>query len=172
MKTSQALFGEACFSCDMNFPIKYYLPTYLFQITMIIVYEIMNICKSYTWSAEPEELFEGRSSQLYTQLMQLRKESLKKILACTEFEPLTCCDTGAAPSVRVIILSRVYNEPIQRPALSWILTEVVERCTGIVEVKGSNPVQAWIFFRFSFHNCISCVYNCDDLPSNDYCICQ
>ena len=30
-----------------------------------------------------EELFEGRSSQLYTQLMQLRKESLKKIQACT-----------------------------------------------------------------------------------------
>ena len=27
-----------------------------------------------------EELFEGRSSQLYTQLMQLRKESLKKNL--------------------------------------------------------------------------------------------
>ena len=36
-----------------------------------------------------EELFEGRSSQLYTQLMQLRKESLKKIQACTGFEPLT-----------------------------------------------------------------------------------
>ena len=52
--------------------------------------------------------------------MQLRKESLKKIQACTGFEPLTCCDTGAALSVRVIILSRVYNEPIQRPAPSWI----------------------------------------------------
>ena len=36
-----------------------------------------------------EELFEGRSSQLYTQLMQLGKESLKKIQACMEFEPLT-----------------------------------------------------------------------------------
>ena len=107
METSQALFGQACFSCDMNFEIKYYLPTYLPQITMIIVYEIMNIWKSYMWSAEPEELFEGRSSQLYTQLMQLRKESLKKIQTCTGFEPLTCCDTGAALSVRVIILSRV-----------------------------------------------------------------
>ena len=39
------------------------------------------------------------------------------------------------------------------------------RCTGIAEVKGSNPVQAWIFFRLSFRNCKSCVYNCDDLPS-------
>ena len=36
-----------------------------------------------------EELFKGRSSQLYTQLVQLRKESLKKIQACTGFEPLT-----------------------------------------------------------------------------------
>ena len=30
-----------------------------------------------------------RSSQLYMQLLQLRKESLKKIQACTGFEPLT-----------------------------------------------------------------------------------
>ena len=35
-----------------------------------------------------EELNEGWSSQLYTQLLQLRKESLKKIQACTGFEPL------------------------------------------------------------------------------------
>ena len=53
--------------------------------------------------------------------MQLRKESLKKIQACTVFGPLTCCDTGAALSVRVIILSRVYNETIQRPAPSWLV---------------------------------------------------
>ena len=37
---------------------------------------------------QSEELFEGRSSQLYTQLMQLRKESLKKIQAFTGFNPL------------------------------------------------------------------------------------
>ena len=36
-----------------------------------------------------EELFKGTSSQLYTQLMQLQKESLKKIQACTRFKPLT-----------------------------------------------------------------------------------
>ena len=33
------------------------------------------------------------------------------------------------------------------------------------EVKGLNPVQAWILFRLSFCNCKSCVYNCDDHPS-------
>ena len=34
-------------------------------------------------------LYEGRSSQLYTQLLQLGKESLKKLQTCTGFEPLT-----------------------------------------------------------------------------------
>ena len=37
----------------------------------------MNICKSLC-ELQSEELFEGRSSQLYTQLMQLQKESLQK----------------------------------------------------------------------------------------------
>ena len=36
-----------------------------------------------------KKLFEGRSSQLYKQLMQLPKESLRKIQACTGFKPLT-----------------------------------------------------------------------------------
>ena len=43
-----------------------------------------HICE--LWS---EELNEGWSSQLYTQLLKLRKENLKKkIQACTGFEPL------------------------------------------------------------------------------------
>ena len=46
-----------------------------------------------------------------------------------------------------------------------LLASLVEPCTGITEVKGSNPVQAWLFFRLSFCNCKNCVYNCDDLPS-------
>ena len=33
------------------------------------------------------------------------------------------------------------------------------------EVKGSNPVQACIFFRLSFRSWKSCIYNCADLPS-------
>ena len=49
---------------------------------------------------QSEEL---RSSQLYTQPLQLRKESLKK---------------------------------------KKKKKKLVERCTGIAEVKGSNPVQA------------------------------
>ena len=28
-----------------------------------------------------------------------------------------------------------------------LLAQFVERCTGIAEVMGSNPLRAWIFFR-------------------------
>ena len=33
-----------------------------------------------------------------------------------------------------------------------LIAQLVEHCTGIAEVMGSNPVQAWIFFRLSFRN--------------------
>ena len=43
--------------------------------------------------------------------------------------------------------------------LNWL-----ERCTGIAEVKGSNPVQACFFFPgFLSQLQKSCVYNCDGL---------
>ena len=48
---------------------------------------------------------------------------------------------------------------------TWLvsLQSLVERCTSIAEVQGSNPVQLTLnFFRLSFRNCKSCVYNCDD----------
>ena len=38
-----------------------------------------------------------------------------------------------------------------------LIAQLVEHCTGIAEVMGSNPVQAWIFFRLSFRSCLSCV---------------
>ena len=31
-----------------------------------------------------------------------------------------------------------------------LLAQLVERCTGIAEVMGSNPVQAWIFSGLIF----------------------
>ena len=42
-------------------------------------------------------------------------------------------------------------------------SHLAERCTGIQEVTGSNPVQAWIFFRPYFHYCPSIVHYCEDL---------
>ena len=37
--------------------------------------------------------------------------------------------------IRIIILSRAYNEPIQRPAPSWLVSLIllVEHCTGIAQ---------------------------------------
>ena len=43
-----------------------------------------------------KKLFEGRSSQLYKQLMQLRKESLRKNSGLYGIQTLDLCDTGAA----------------------------------------------------------------------------
>ena len=34
-----------------------------------------------------------------------------------------------------------------------LLAQLVEHCACITEVMGSNPVQAWIFFRPYFHYC-------------------
>ena len=41
-----------------------------------------------------------------------------------------------------------------------LIAQLVEHCTGIAEVMGSNPFQAWLFFTLSFCNCLSCVHNC------------
>ena len=38
-----------------------------------------------------------------------------------------------------------------------LIVQLVEHCTGIAEVMGSNPVQAKIFIRLSFRNCLICV---------------
>ena len=46
--------------------------------------------------------------------------------------------------------------------LVGFLAQLVERCTGISEVMGSNPVQAWIFFRPYFHYCSSSAHYCED----------
>ena len=42
------------------------------------------------------------------------------------------------------------------------LAHLVEQWTGIAEVIGSYPVQAWIFFQAFFQYCLSSVHNCED----------
>ena len=45
-----------------------------------------------------------------------------------------------------------------------LLAQLVERCTGIAEVMGSNPVQAWNFFQVLFTTThFSSVLSCKDL---------
>ena len=39
-----------------------------------------------------------------------------------------------------------------------LLTELIEHCTDISEVMGSNPVRAWIYFRPYFHYSSSSVH--------------
>ena len=43
-----------------------------------------------------------------------------------------------------------------------LLAHLVKCCTSIAKVMGSNPVQAWIFFRPYFHHCLSSAYYCED----------
>ena len=43
-----------------------------------------------------------------------------------------------------------------------LLAQLVERCTGIAEVMGSNPIQAWILFRPYIHYCSSSVHYCEN----------
>ena len=40
-----------------------------------------------------------------------------------------------------------------------LIAQLVEYCTGIAEVMGSNPVQAWMFFRLSFCDCLKCPWD-------------
>ena len=54
------------------------------------------IYENHICELQSEELLKGRSSQLYTQLMKLRKESPKKNSGLYRIQTLDLCDTGAA----------------------------------------------------------------------------
>ena len=99
------------------------------------------------------------------------KESLKKFQAWTGFEPMTSAIPVQCSTIYYVFclisthhlsgyITNSHNE--QLPV--GLIAQLVDHCTGIGEVMGSNPVQAWIFFRPSFRNCLSCVYNFDDHP--------
>ena len=53
----------------------------------------------------------------------------------------------------------IWNQHIDQLPVG-LLAQLVEHCTGIAEVMGSNPIQAWIFFRPSFHYYLSSVHYC------------
>ena len=54
------------------------------------------------------------------------------------------------------------------------IAQLVEQRTGNVEVTGSNPVEALIFFRLLLSNCLNWKIYCDDHSSlplvSDYCL--
>ena len=45
------------------------------------------------------------------------------------------------------------------------ITQLVEHCTSITEVMGSNPSEALIFFRLLLSNCLNWKVYCDDHSS-------
>ena len=70
--------------------------------------------------------------------------------------------------IRIIILSRVYNKPTQRPVLNWLVSLIGRALHRYRRGQGfeSRISLTIFFFRLSFRNCKSCVRNCDDAPSN------
>ena len=70
--------------------------------------------------------------------------------------------------IRIIILSRVYNKPTQRPVLNWLVSLIGRALHRYRRGQGfeSRISLTFFFFRLSFRNCKSCVSNCDDVPSN------
>ena len=72
--------------------------------------------------------------------------------------------------IRIIILSRVYNKPTQRPVPKGLVSLIgralhrYRRGQGFESRRSLNFF--FFFFRLSFRKCNSCVFNCDDLPSN------
>ena len=57
---------------------------------------------------------------------------------------------------------RVYNEFTQWPAPSWLDSSVGRALHRHRRGHGFESRSSLNFFRLSFRNCISCVYNCDD----------
>ena len=53
----------------------------------------------------------------------------------------------------------ITNSQIGQFSYGLIAQLLLEHCTGIAEVMGSNPAQVWIFLRLKFHNRLSCVLN-------------
>ena len=82
-------------------------------------------------------------SQLYTQVLQLRKESLKKIRACTGFELLT----SAIPVPRFIPIKLTKRRKFElRPAFTRSQTGPPDRSLkineGFLESFGFEPITA------------------------------
>ena len=65
----------------------------------------------------------------------------------------------------VIILSWLYNEPIQRPATSWLVSAISRVLHQYCRGQGFKFCTNLNFFRPSFRICKGCFYNCDDLLS-------
>ena len=56
----------------------------------------------------------------------------------------------------ISLLSREnMNSQLTSPPMCGFIAQLVEHRTGIAEVTGSNPVEALIFFRLLYSNCLN-----------------
>ena len=79
------------------------------------------------------------------------------IMASLEVTILRSCYAVSYIYIHLFILHGYITNSQYDQLPVGLIAQLVEHCTGIAEVKGSNPVQAWIFFRLSFRSCLSCV---------------
>ena len=63
----------------------------------------------------------------------------------------------------VSLLSREnMNSQLTSLPMCGFIAQLVEHRTGIAEVTGSNPVEALIFFRLLYFNCLKLEIHCED----------
>ena len=74
----------------------------------------------------------------------------------------------------ILILSRVYNEPIQRPGHSWLVSLIGRALHWYLRGQGfeSHTNLNFFFQAFFFCSCKSCLYNRDDHPSFNSSLCS
>ena len=75
-------------------------------------------------------------------------------------------NTPLSQSERVYYLSYfLYKSHIYELWGEELYASWLAQISSQLQTQLSNPIHAWNFFRLSFRNCKSCVYNCDDLLS-------
>ena len=82
-------------------------------------------------------------------------------------------------TMKVIFIAMNTSWSMAKNRVFSLLAQLVEHCTYIAEVMGSNPVWAWsFFFRPYFYHCLSSTHYCKDCfhiyfficSSDDFCI--
>ena len=118
------------------------------------------------------------SKQLYTEIKEWGPNQTRMFLGFTFTTVLSCahkCDDQSylhySPQfkyMKLLVFFTFYGYITNSQSGHFpvgLIAQLVEHCTGVAEVMGSNPVEAWFFFRLKFHNCLSYVDNCDDQSS-------
>ena len=114
-----------------------------------------------------KDQIEERSSQLLRNLSSCEKKAWKKFQAI-----FLLFDLSSAVQIYVsyiyihlfILHGYITNSQYDQLPVG-LIAQLVEHCTGIAEVMGSNPVQAWNFFQAFFSQLLKLRSNCEDLSS-------